>query len=324
MNPAQNIVEPRLSRNAPFFRTRRGFTLIELLVVIAIIAILVSLLLPAVQQAREAARRAQCKNNLKQIGVALHNYHGTHRLFPPGWIPARASMTAPASWAWSALILPHVEQAPLYNVLGIAKSSVPPPPGHANDRVVSTYLCPSDPSANTTVWGSGAFGTGGLSGYKKMNYPGCIGISGQSDFINNVHAHNRRGVFSNGSNTRIRDITDGTSSTVLCGEVEAWSVCRGRLCGTPSRIGAIWIRATQDPSSNQDWKWFSVLREMSGGAPLNGRISYSIAQGFNSRHPGGAQFLLADGSVHFLSENIARRTYERLGAMADGNTVGEF
>lgn len=139
---------------------KRAFTLIELLVVIAIIAILVSLLLPAVQQAREAARRSQCKNNLKQIGVALHNYHGAHKLFPPGWIPAAGSMTAPASWAWSAMIPPQLEQAPLYAALGVGTLSTPPPPGHLNDRVVPTYICPSDASSNITVWGSGHFGTG--------------------------------------------------------------------------------------------------------------------------------------------------------------------
>ena len=156
-----------------------------------------------------------------------------------------------------------------------------------------------------------------------MNYPGCIGIAGQSDFKNMVHPSDSRGVFSNTSNTRFRDITDGSSNTVMCGEAEASSMCSGgSACPTPSRFLAIWIRATQAPSSNQDFKWFSVLKEMSTGASLNG-TSY-IAQGFRSKHVGGAHFLFADGRVKFISDSIDGRTYKYIGATADGNVIGEF
>lgn len=143
----------------------RGFTLIELLVVIAVIAILVALLLPAVQQARGAARRVQCRNNLKQIGIALHNYRDLHRVFPPAWIPMLDPFSAEpvadsyiaGSWAWSVLILPQLEQVNLYDTLTSVDPGPATPfsvvPGDAEDVVLSVYVCPSDPYGDETVWG---------------------------------------------------------------------------------------------------------------------------------------------------------------------------
>ena len=131
---------------------RRGFTLIELLVVIAIIAILIALLLPAVQQAREAARRSVCQNNLKQIGLALHNYHDVHRTFPPGWIGVESGVVnfeGESGFGWGAFILPYVDQAPLYQSFDFDESMV-----HAMNlsklkQTLSVYLCPSDPKQDT-------------------------------------------------------------------------------------------------------------------------------------------------------------------------------
>lgn len=331
----------------------RGFTLIELLVVIAIIAILIALLLPAVQQAREAARRIQCRNNLKQIGLALQNYHGTHQLFPPGWVPVCDSASGTASdpcavesnalassWAWSVFIFPYIDQAPLY--ASLTAGSVPPAPAaqiaaSGNlDVTLPGYLCPSDPGSNLAVWGGGVFSSAGApNGYRKMSYPGCAGITGSNDFHNLEHSNttlngrsgvDRRGVFSNGSNTRIARITDGTSNTFLCGETESTSICTNpKDCPTPTGVGVIWMRADHRPFP-QSHLWFSLLRETSTSpnARLNNGHYYSVLYGYSSKHAGGAGFLLADGSVRFINESIDRFTYGHLGAMSDGSVISEY
>jgi len=184
---------------------RRGFTLIELLVVIAIIAVLIALLLPAVQQAREAARRMQCRNNLKQLGLALHNYESTHRVFPPG------TLGFPYVWSAQAQLLPFVEQANLKDVFDF---NLPPltfggmhPLAAANEQAAKSRLplltCPSDSEA---VPGSGF--NGGIS------YPAC----GGSGTVNDGSINNADGVIFARSSIRFRDLVDGTSNTVVFGE----------------------------------------------------------------------------------------------------------
>ncbi len=172
-------------------RPQRGFTLIELLVVIAIIAILIALLLPAVQQAREAARRSQCKNNLKQLGLAMHNYHDTHRVFPPA--AALPSGVTVDRYAWSVFLLPFADQAPLYNAIAPNGSAVPSATANSNRlrTVLSVYKCPSDVGSPINP---------NFSNYGSSNYP----VSWQ--------------MCSDNSRTKMRDVTDGTSNTVLIGE----------------------------------------------------------------------------------------------------------
>ncbi len=302
-----------------------GFTLIELLVVIAIIAILIALLLPAVQQAREAARRTQCKNNLKQIGLALHNYHDTHNIFPLSFIPTTGCVTgntnANFAWGWSTSILPFIEQAPLFNALNMNGCRMPTPTTTFNgvaylQQPMAAYSCPSDAGGSiNTYWNS----------YSKSNYPG---------------SHQ---MFRTGDPRRIRDVTDGTSNTLFVGERELKFDPQGRR-----QTGAIvWGRTSgSDAPVTFHGTWpinqpHPTTSTTNGGANDPGCIRHNTS----SAHTGGAHFLMVDGAVRFISENIARNasvtpplgpcnsgetfagngfTYQNLFAIADGNPVGEF
>ena len=208
-----------------------GFTLIELLVVIAIIAILIALLLPAVQQAREAARRTQCRNNLKQIGLALHNYHDTHSVFPPykTWDRGIDCPGGPDGWtntggyAWRVMILPFIDQAPAYSKIDFVNHhSQASCPGSTNswsqinNTVLAAYLCPSDETPASNGSSTGA------------NYAGVVSSSAQAQLAfgttsGSIQAHQLRAFFQmdNTGATRVTmtDIKDGTSNTVAVAEV---------------------------------------------------------------------------------------------------------
>ncbi len=282
----------------------RGFTLIELLVVIAIIAILVALLLPAVQQAREAARRASCKNNLKQIGVALHNYHDAHRVFPPGYMVAlpEASAANHEGWGWAAFLLPEMEERQLWNDLGInfrRLEDVLASDPEAVDMVqtpVSPYRCPSDGSEELTHAdrhfgggvGTDAAGLGQLRP-AKSNY---VAMMGTSDVSGTTPGN---GIFFGNSAIRMRDIRDGTAFTIAVGERDTRN-CRG---------GA-WVGVRNPVGSAERDIYFAVghaRARINADAPWNADGD-GCGEGFGSMHPGGAQFLMCDGSVHFFPESI--------------------
>jgi prepilin-type N-terminal cleavage/methylation domain-containing protein len=306
-------------------KSRDGFTLIELLVVIAIIAVLVALLLPAVQQAREAARRSQCQNNLKQIGLAMHNYHDTHREFPPGLITE-------TGWAWGAFLLPYVDQPALYNVLSpstwmdVNQASI-----LSNVRtVLPVYLCPSNsvpnPSQNPSSYSKvaskpGETGPGGTSGphswyenigpYFQIAVSNYIAVSGTgSRDCYDVAPNN--GCFWENSNTKLADVTDGASNTMICIERDTQ---HGHMGGNWAGVG--------NPRSVCNWHYtqYPVLHSARG---TYGEINRSDTRSAGSQHVGGCYILLGDGSVRFLSENIYLATYMNLASRADGNTVGEF
>lgn len=310
---------------------KRGFTLIELLVVIAIIAILVALLLPAVQQAREAARRSTCKNNLKQIGIALHNYHDTFRVFPPGCISQEGGARDAHNWVWTAMILPFIEQGPLFDVLtpGDIRATAAiedPVRRNAMQQPIEAMRCPSDigPDVNTD----------GQRSITESN-----GTTNHSIALTNYIASNcsaeirpqldiQDGIFSTNSKYRMRDIVDGTSNTIGVGE-RAWEVQGVRL-----KAGILFMQ--EGNSGNQhDY----ALAETHGGGerPINCTNSASQCQrGYSSLHRGGAQFVMMDGAVRFISENVdhnpnfgsvdpnVNSTYERLFARKDGQPIGEF
>ena len=305
---------------------KQGFTLIELLVVIAIIAILIALLLPAVQQAREAARRSQCKNNLKQVGLALHNYHDVHSVFPPGRLFQRPFGATPSvSVAWSALILPYVEQAALYDELGVSSGDPVRPVTDPNtQRLLPVYLCPSDSGPPSSVWG----GTSCNEGYARASYAGVWAGDGDKDGWGTQNVRLDFAVFSPGTmsdwaacfTVRMASVTDGTSNVAAVGE--AGGNFDAAYIGCPGVLNHPNWYATSDA---QGWSFvynFSTLRDMCGLLALNRGPVADI--NFSSAHEGGAQFLFVDGSVHFLSENIDGTLYGLLGAMADGNSINDF
>jgi prepilin-type N-terminal cleavage/methylation domain-containing protein/prepilin-type processing-associated H-X9-DG protein len=325
---------------------KSGFTLIELLVCIAVIALLLALILPAVQQAREAARRIQCQNNLKQLGIALHNYHDSHGAFPPGWIArdlagiGRSPRDGGYSWAWSAFLLPYCEQLPLYEQLGIGNSSNPPGPKDPGDNSLQVFLCPSDASGTESgrgVWRPGSL----LAGYAKSNYVAVNGY-GISSFdrleawfrpliLLDGSVFNRSpledGVFGAHTTTRIRDILDGTSQTFALGErsqdkvsrSEAYGAVWIRNCGTFPAVGNVVLSSKVYSDAN------SVSGAVHPNRPINNAVNgFRAPAGFSSSHSGGAFFLFADGSARFVEENIDGNVYGNLGSMADGKVTGEF
>jgi prepilin-type N-terminal cleavage/methylation domain-containing protein/prepilin-type processing-associated H-X9-DG protein len=313
-------------------RRVRAFTLIELLVVIAIIAVLIALLLPAVQQAREAARRSQCKNNLKQFGLAFANYHDTFGFFPLGG--AGSCCSTPPNISYMVRLFPYLDQAPLYNMLnmtaGDATATVMPNGALVRSVILPVALCPSD----------GALGPNPLNGYAVTNYDGSAGSQGFTsnngacqpyfaqalvqNFNDNTIISQLSGMGNrDGAAIRIRDVTDGTSQVILMGEVLP-------SCNDHAGVAGLWgangesfhagVNAALNDFTTCPWATGAQIRNAACTAQSNWNISW----GFRSRHVGGAQFLFVDGSVHFLSENIAYTTYQYLGGRSDGNVVGQY
>lgn len=325
---------------------RRGFTLIELLVVIAVVAVLMSLLLPAVQQAREAARRTQCRNNLKQIGLAMHSYHDAHQTFPPGFVPFLISdynqlvnSIFASSWAWPVTILAMMDEANLYERLVSTDPGPDTPfpvvPGNELDISLPEFLCPSDASPPRSMYGGWGDGVQHLAdGYQKSNYAACGGFYGDTSSSiawRDLQPTNHRGVFNVASRTRIRDITDGTSNCLLIGEAKmlpSVNPAFDEASDTP-----IWIRAHAQsyrgapsnlltPQSVMRYTRYEPM--LTSFAPFGYGINSNSRYCFSSSHSGGAQFVFADGSVHFLSESTNQTLYQNLSTKADGNIVGQF
>jgi len=349
--------------------SRRGFTLVELLVVIAIIGVLIALLLPAVQAAREAARRAQCSNNLKQIGLALHNYHSALRCFPfrqggtVGSTDWTGNQERLCGWV---LLLSYMEQAPLYQQVTSATTvngnAVPPwgprPWRYEYDpwrAQVPGLLCPSDVGGTKDTGVTEA-------GIGRTNYHFCSG-----DSIANINSLSvePRGIFGRRTRTRIADILDGTSNTIAVGEriiyTDSRSVKGGtayNVTGNPSTCAALKDSNGLYTTSDVFGGNYGAGRRWNDGATLFSGFntvlppnSPSCASGgstvhdgggiysASSRHPGGAEVLLADGSVRFISETInagdpaaAEKSsgpspygvWGALGSKAGGEPTGEF
>ena len=338
---------------------RRGFTLIELLVVIAIIAILIALLLPAVQQAREAARRSQCKGNLKQLGVAVHNYLETHSVFPPGYVNqfdtipttggeySTAVTTELVAWGWGAQILPFMDQAALYNQLGVGDVRIKNAPLAALQAPIATFRCPSDigpdtNSSRTLQNASGAARSTSTTNYVGVNSSRCWHCStgpwvcGPGKGALNqwgagpTSSTCPNGIFWRDSSVRIRDIIDGTSSTFLIGE-RAWQLMGPGGVTYACRAGVALGTRIANEQSQANYTLGSAT------VPINfANTDNHCNKGFSSQHAGGAHFVLCDGSVRFVSDSIDQNsavfggtnavdsTLERLAARDDGQPVGEF
>jgi prepilin-type N-terminal cleavage/methylation domain-containing protein/prepilin-type processing-associated H-X9-DG protein len=274
----------------PVRRCRGAFTLIELLVVIAIIAILIGLLVPAVQKVREAANRTQCTNNLKQIGLALHGWHDANKRLPPGYLAGGpyidgATDTTPG-WGWAALILPHLEQAPLYRQLNLAQ---PVQSSAAIATLLPIYQCPSDVFVGVfTV--TDAFGNA-LAQAAPSSYAACIGGDESA-----TDAPRGLGVFYRNSSTRLADITDGTAQTILVGE-HAWANVNGIWAGAIS--GGVARRGQFNPCPGSGASFYPAPTLVLAHAHLNNAMTDTDGglDDFSSRHDGGSQFLFADGHV---------------------------
>ncbi len=332
---------------------RQGFTLVELLVVIAIIGILIALLLPAVQAAREAARRSQCSNNLKQIGLGLQNYHDTFKSFPPAWVLSRGP-GAPANgdgypqWGWGAMILPFVEQQALDDALNVGKSHLADIAA-ANPALLQSsiagYRCPSTtgPELNSGRKPDAPFDTiePGLSSYVGANTSWAGDLTRQTRGNNTgwvANWNDERGVFIEDKGTRMRDITDGSSNTIAVGE-RRWQFTD--TLGVIRTARSALIIGTRNPGNGTRRGDQIGIGRARLNYDYDGSSSITRArQGFSSKHPGGAQFVFADGSSHFISETIeagpdpdgnqwannraTNTVYERLIAIQDGQPVGEY
>ncbi len=369
-------------------RSRRpGFTIIELLVVIGIIGLLVALLLPAVQQSRQQARLASCRNNLKQLGLALHNYHDTHRTFPPSFVrqedgnpppPATtfAGLRYRSHWTGFHMLLPYIDQANLYNQYDFDKtwlSSLNDANDHSmwplNQTSLPILQCPSAPHSagaqtiggdgNPLHWMAGSaadysFSHGmdiirALAGSAEESCPGGLLHYWQN------WPQATRGPFGYSSRCRLSDITDGSSNTILLGEkagglltYSGWddtfptlpveypwamaAVTYFAPTGGDGVPGSFWVAGPfavvadiQAPSCPTDTGPVLTPYPMNPGPrdlpqSTDERPFYS----FQSAHPGGATFVMADGSSRFLSETIDQRVLQALSTIAGGENVGDY
>lgn len=324
---------------------KRGFTLVELLVVIAIIGVLVGLLLPAVQAAREAARRSSCSNNLKQLGLAAHNYHDTFNTLPSGYINDYgravnfrgqeyqhfAYINLNAGWTWSALIAPFMELSPQHDMLqvrmGHAAMSLNDPAVIAvAETAVPTLRCPSadGPPLQTINNRRPRNLNGDPVSVAVINY---IGVNtGRGGLNIDNRQNNANGVFFADSRINFRDVTDGLSNVLMFGE-RSWDIYLPR-CNARAITGAggLFAKAASDQIEHSNRGDGAALGVAGNGINYDHVANpcdnlWQFKSGFYSRHPGGAQFTLADGSVRFLPETIDLVTYRRLCNRRDGNPV---
>lgn len=332
---------------------RRGFTLIELLVVIAIIAVLIALLLPAVQQAREAARRSQCKNNMKQLGLAMHNYHETHRTFPPGRLVTTVSSNGHCFSAYAHL-LPFLDQAPLYQLVDFNSNPdiIPGNNAVATGQNLPVLQCPSDLMVTMQA------------GFGIHNYPLSTGNTFPVS-PRNPSGVKVTGIFFENSAVKMSDITDGSSMTVCISETvkadptgpTTWdgvsktngfvltsgndNLLNGpELTSYPSQCagggllqqtrGSKWLYGAPGHSMYNHMRPPNDLGpDCRGGIPHSNKtdaqwvlLSHNVTA--HSRHIGGVHALFTDGHIQFVSDSINALTWQGLGSRNGGEVVGEF
>jgi prepilin-type N-terminal cleavage/methylation domain-containing protein/prepilin-type processing-associated H-X9-DG protein len=332
-------------------RTRTAFTLVELLVVIAIIGILVGLLLPAVQAAREAARRMQCGNNLKQIGLALHNYEIGNRSFPIGFLDVfnGTPTQSDGGWSWMTSILPYIEQSALYNSLDLrfhpygTVGTISDPGGRNNAgtaTVLPGFRCPSDTGPATRA--INAASPGGTNTIAISSYMGCAGpFDGARCAVNGtfmVPDLRNIGLLVVNRSRKHSEVTDGTSNVIAVGEVSYRPLVGGEGSDRQFVLGNVVTNggvncANGGAGTNGAWLHLRSTRKKLNG-PMVGGDKHAA---YHSFHTGGAQFVFVDGSVHFISENIEHTNtnflangsnlsgpyglYQRLGGINDQQVI---
>jgi prepilin-type N-terminal cleavage/methylation domain-containing protein/prepilin-type processing-associated H-X9-DG protein len=295
---------------------RRAFTLIELLVVIAIIAVLIGLLLPAVQKVREAAARSKCQNNLKQIALGLHNYHDANSKFPPGEVSATGA-SLQNNWAWSALVLPYIEQGNLFTQAQAGVGTMPSATSTTDPRTpavlttVPIMICPSDIGGPINTY---------LGGYAKSNYPMTKSICSPTYDPPNY-------VYSFKSQTRITDVGDGTSNTMLCAERAA-----PPFPGAFLSLGAIWagrIGTNNSYSFDEGQINASIpvaLLNSSGACCISASTNdpNDYRGSASSFHTNGINTVFCDGSVKFIQQTIDPDIFNNLYYKNDGSVIGQY
>ena len=287
-------------------RSRSAFTLVELLVVIAIIGVLVALLLPAVQYAREAANRMSCTNNLKQIGLALHNYHDVHKRLPPGWIGATEDPASQNGWGWASMILPQMEQGPLFDQIDFNVHVADASNADVRAVVIPSFLCPSD--GNEEQWEHD-----GLT-FARSNYVASFGTFPIEDAPSNGN-----GVFYRLSKTKFASITDGLSNTLFIGERHTrvdYSTWAG-VADIEEPFARVVGSADHPPNEEH-----AEEEEEAPVSPNNEEEhEHHHFDDFSSNHATGAHFVFGDGSVHLINDQIDETVYRGLATRAGGETA---
>ena len=305
-------------------RWRKGFTLIELLVVIAVIAVLIGLMLPAVQKVREAASRLKCKNNMKQIGLALHNHHDRVGQFPPGYTSTAANTDAGPGWGWAAHLLPDLEQDNLHRLINFTQP-ITAPGNHDTVRQANIPFlrCPSDPRQDPIPL-SEFTNTGGLTTpLGRSNYVACYGNTpflGESPAVLTTHLSidgiSGKGMFYRNSKTRIADVTDGLSNTLAIGEKNAKHTMATWVGVIP---GATW-RSANDQANYGGIPTNIAAAKVLGHACRQHPPSAEagVAEDFSSPHINGVNMLFADGSVHAVRTSVNMGVYPFTATIGDG------
>lgn len=340
---------PIKNKNCP----QSGFTIIELLVAIAIIGLLIAILIPAVQQARLVARKAQCSNHLKQLGIAMHNYQEAHRVLPPGQFnymgddldhvtqpDGSISEKGPARSCWMQQILPYIDQKPLYDQLPFDSNLAARKWGTDLNvpiwTVVPTLMCPNDPANPKVVTdqGTGPEDSEGFHG----NYVMCAGntefsLADQGEVTGVGSGHNLNGMFYAISSTRFNEVTDGLSNTVMGGEL---ILNRDKTEAANGGVGARDVRgryynsyrgnglfSTQFPPNSSVPDEVRNCQIPNPVSPCNTGADV-IVQYARSYHAGGVNILMADGSVKFLNNSMSTEIFRALGSRAGKENIGEY